>query len=269
MGFAQPHAKPGSNAGSRPQSLGLDRISETLIYSGGVSRADRKQQLFEDIVRLRRAERTSSATRDIVTVRSHLEQELGGSVSRSLAARLLGVSHTGLQRWIDAGDVPAVLTPSGRQEVPIPVLVDLYEATESARKSGQRRLHVMEPALAEARARAAALDTSRLIPPAVEASADPHTRAERRSRAYHAAVARTLGRDTVRDALHQLWRWNEEGKIDPRYAEEWETVLGRPIPEIKQVLTEDSHWARDLRQNSPFAGALSEPERRKIFETIR
>ncbi|UGS36771.1 MerR family transcriptional regulator [Capillimicrobium parvum] len=234
-----------------------------------MSRADRKQQLFEDIVRLRRAERTCSAPRDIVTVRSHLEQELGDSVSRSLAARLLGVSHTGLQRWIDAGDVPVVLTRSGRQEVPISALVDLYESTETVRSSGRRRLHVMEPTLVAARTRASTLDASKLLSPTDMASADPHDRAERRSRAYHAAVARTLRRDTVRDALHQLWRWNEEGKIDPRYAEEWETVLGRPIPEIKQVLTEDSQWARDLRQNSPFAGALSEPERRKIFDTIR
>lgn len=234
-----------------------------------MSRTDRKQQLFEDIVRLRRAERSSSEPRDIVAVRSHLEQELGGSVSRSLAARLLGVSHTGLQRWIDAGDVPVVVTPGGRQEVPISALIDLYEATESVRRSGQRRLHVMEPTIAEGRARAATLDPTRLLPPTEEASVDPHDRAERRNRAYHAAIARTLNRDTVRRALHQLWRWNEEGTIDPRYAEEWETVLGRPIPEIKQVLTEDSQWARDLRQNSPFAGALSEPERRKILETFR
>lgn len=190
-------------------------------------------------------------------------------MSRSLAARLLGVSHTALQRWIDAGDVPVVLTQSGRQEVPIPALIDLYEATESVRRSGQRRLHVMEPTLAEGRARASTLDPSRLLPPAQEASADPHDRAERRNRAYHAAIARTLSRDAVRRALHQLWRWNEEGTIDPRYAEEWETVLGRPIREIKQVLTEDSQWARDLRQNSPFAGALSEPERRKILQAIR
>ena len=46
-------------------------------------------------------------------------------------------------------------------------------------------------------------------------------------------------------------------------------MLRRPLPEIKRVLTDDGQWARDLRQNSPFAGALSEPERRKILEEIR
>lgn len=230
---------------------------------------ERRQQLFEDIVRLRRAEHASPDLRDIVTVRSHLERELGGSVSRSLAARLIGVSHTGLQKWIDAGDVPVVFTPSGRQEVPIAALVDLYEATSSARDSGQRRLHVMEPSIVEGRTRAEALDPKKLVSPADDDSADPHDRAERRSRAYHAAVARRLRRETVRTAIHQLWRWSEEGNIDPRYAEEWEALLGRPLPEIKRVLAEDSQRARDLRQSSPFAGALSERERRKILDEVR
>jgi hypothetical protein len=229
----------------------------------------RKQRLFEDIVRLRRAEQSGPDLRDIVTVRSHLERELGGSVSRSLAARLIGVSHTGLQKWIDAGDVPVVITPSGRPEVPIAALVDLYEATSSARDSGHRRLHVMEPGIVESRARAEALDPRRLLSAAEDGVADPHDRAERRNRAYHAALARRLRKETVRRALHQLWRWSEEGNIDPRYAEEWEDVLRRPLPEIKKVLTEDSQRARDLRQNSPFAGALSEPERRKILQEIQ
>jgi hypothetical protein len=234
-----------------------------------VPSTQRKQRLFEDIVRLRRAERSAPDLRDIVAVRSHLERELGGSVSRSLAARLIGVSHTALQRWIDAGDVPVVITPSGKQEVPIPALLDLYEWTSSARDSGGRRLHVMEPGLVEGRMRAEALDPKKLVPAAEAGSGEPHDRAELRNRAYHAAIARRLTRDTVREALHQLWRWSEEGNIDPRYAAEWEALLRRRLPEIRTALTEDTQWARDLRQNSPFAGLLSEPERRKILEEIR
>jgi hypothetical protein len=127
----------------------------------------------------------------------------------------------------------------------------------------------MEPAMVEGRERAEALEPKRLVESGEDRSADPHSRAERRNRAYHAAVAQRLRRDTVRTALHQLWRWSEEGNIDPRYAEEWETVLSRPLPEVKRILTEDSQRARDLRQNSPFAGALSEPERRKILDEIQ
>jgi hypothetical protein len=243
------------------------RIFCNFSYALAVPSVTRKERLFQDIVRLRRAEREAPGARDIVTVRSHLEHELGGSVSRSLAARLLGVSHTALQRWIDAGDVPVVITPSDRIAVPVAALVDLHEAVSSERRSGQRRLHVIEPSMTEARARADALEPNRLI--SGSDSSDPHDRAERRNRAYHAAVARNLRKRTVERALHQLWRWDEEGNVDPRYAAAWEDVLRRPLPEIKRALTDDSQWARDLRQNSPFAGALSEPERRKILKEIR
>lgn len=251
------------------QSCKIGGLSCNFSYPCLVPSTHRKQRLFEDIVRLRRAERSVPDPRDIVAVRSRLERELGGSVSRSLASRLIGVSHTALQRWIDAGDVPLVVTRSGKQEVPIPALLDLYEWTSSARDSGRRRLHVMEPALVEGRMRAETLDPKELVTAAEAGSAEPHDRAERRNRAYHAAVARRLTRDTVQRALHQLWRWSEAGNIDPRYAVEWEALLRRPLRDIEAALTEDSQWARDLRQNSPFAGLLSEPERRKILEEIR
>jgi hypothetical protein len=192
---------------------------------------------------------------------------MGEAVSRSLAARLLGVSHTALRRWIEAGDVPLVPTRDGKLGVPVPVVVDLHESIRAAREDGSRSLHVIEPAMTDARARADELDARSLVPDGERL--DPHDRAERRNRAYHAAVARRLRKGTVRQALHQLWRWDEEGTIHPRYAAAWEDVLSRPIGEIRAVLTEDSQWARDLRQNSPFAGALSEAERRKILDEIR
>jgi hypothetical protein len=251
------------------QSCRIEYVTCNFRYSFSVPSTQRKQRLFEDIVRLRRAERSAPQSRDIGMVRSHLERELGRSVSRSLAARLIGVSHTGLQRWIDAGDVPVVITPSGKQEVPIPVLLDLYESTSAARELGGRRLHVMEPALVEGRMRADALEPKQLVAATDAGSTESHDRTERRNRAYHAAVARRLTRDMVRDALHQLRRWSEEGNIDPRYAAQWEALLDRPLPEIRRALAEDSQRARDLRQNSPFAGLLSEPERRKILEEIR
>ena len=223
--------------------------------------------MFSDILRLRRAEAESRSARELVTVRTHLEREMGEVVTRSLAARLLGVSHTALQRWIDAGDVPLVPTRDGKLGVPVSVLIDLHEAIRSAREDGNRRLHVLEPAMIEARDKADALDPRSLVP--VDEHLDPHDRAERRNRAYHGAVARHLRRDTVRRAQHRLWRWEEEGTIHARYAAAWEDVLKRRLGEIKVVLTADSQWARDLRQNSPFAGALSEPERRKILAEIR
>jgi hypothetical protein len=41
-----------------------------------------------------------------------------------------------------------------------------------------------------------------------------------------------------------------------------------PMAEIRKVIAADDERGRDLRQNSPLAGLLSEPERRKILETV-
>jgi hypothetical protein len=229
---------------------------------------DRKRELFDDILRLRRAERQLPDNVDLVAVRSRLERELGGTVSRSLAAKILGLSHTAVNRWVHSGDVPLVITPTGRSEVPIAALVELYEGVQEQRTSGRRRRHTLEPVLLEGRDRAARLRPQELI--AGEASGGgEHRTAELRSLAYHRAVANRLRRSAVDAALHLVWQWRDEGKIDPRYATEWEDVLRRPTDEIKQVIGEDSERGRDLRQNSPFAGALSEPERHRIVSEIR
>jgi hypothetical protein len=62
-----------------------------------VSFIDRKKELFENTVRLRRVGREPPG-KDISAVRAALERQLGETVSRRLAARLLGVSHTALDR---------------------------------------------------------------------------------------------------------------------------------------------------------------------------
>lgn len=225
-----------------------------------------RKRLLENVLRLRRAEREAPASRDIFAVRSELERELGGTVSRSLAAQLLGVSHTALNRWIESGDVPVVPTPTGRTAVPVPALLDLYEAVEALRAEGERRLHTLEPIMARARRRAARLRARDLLES--DQLAQGHRSAELRSLAYHSAVARRLDRGMVADARHLVWQWSAEGKLDPIYAERWEELLQGSIAEIRQAISEDSPAAAELRQNSPFAGVLSEPERRKIIELV-
>lgn len=69
-------------------------------------------------------------------------------------------------------------------------------------------------------------------------------------------------------AQRKLRRWKEDGRVDPRYAQAWEDILAMPMAEIRKAITADDERGRDLRQNSPLAGLLSEPERRKILETI-
>jgi hypothetical protein len=228
---------------------------------------DRKTRLFDNIVRLRRAERDSPRNEDIVAVRTSLESELGETISRRLAARLLDVSHTALARWIKAGDLPIIHTANGREEVPVAALVDLYEAVEETRDAGTRRQRVLEPTMTQGRSRAAALKPQRLV--SDESHQDNgHRPAELRSLAYHRAIAPRLRRPMLHDALHLIWQWRDQGRIDDRYAKQWEEVLRKPVPEVRHIIGEDSPYARDLRQNSPFAGMLSEPERRKIIEEV-
>jgi hypothetical protein len=232
---------------------------------------DRRKCLFHNIIRLRRAERDAPASRDIVAVRTALEEELGETVSRRLAASLLGVSHTALARWIKAGDLPLVYNTQGRDQVPVATLLDLYERVDSERGSGRRRRHVLEPTMSEGRARANAMNTKDLVSGSSTGPDESagHRRADLRALAYHRALAPRLRRPMLDDALHRVWMWRDQGKVDERYAQQWEEVLRRPVVEVRRIIGEDAPSARDLRQNSPFAGMLSEAERRKIVDEIR
>ncbi len=225
---------------------------------------NRKQELLENIVRLRRAGLELPGNPDIAAVRATLERELGETVSRRFAARVLGVSHTALDRWIKAGDLPVVYSPAGRFEVPVPALLDLYEAVQAERTEHPRR-YVLAPTMARRRDAARRL---RVDGAYSDGARDPHDRARARSLAYHRAVARGLRKPMVREARHVLFRWRTQERIDPRYAERWEQLLDRSIPEIRRALVDESQEAHDLRQNSPFAGLLSEPERRRILREV-
>lgn len=225
---------------------------------------DRKQGLFDSIVRLRRAGREVPGNQDIATVRVTLERELGETVSRRLAARVLGVSHTALDRWVKSGDLPVVYSSEGRIEIPVPALLDLHEAVEAERNEGHRR-YALSPVMARQREAARHL---RLTDVTNDDERGPHDRARARSLAYHRAIARRLRKPMVDEARHVLFRWREQGRIDQRYADRWKDVLDRPISEIRRTLVEESQEADDLRQNSPFAGQLSEPERLRIMREV-
>jgi hypothetical protein len=71
------------------------------------------------------------------------------------------------------------------------------------------------------------------------------------------------------DALRLVWQWRATGQLADDYADQWEELLRRPLPEVREAITADDQRGRDLRQNSPFAGVLSEPERLRILAEIR
>lgn len=110
-----------------------------------------REQLVRDAVRLRRAHHRQPHDEDLAAVRASIERAAGPTVGRAASARLLGVSQTALDRWIGTGDVPTVLTPGGRREVPLPALVDLLEALDARRATITER-HPLAAVLRERRA---------------------------------------------------------------------------------------------------------------------
>jgi hypothetical protein len=222
-------------------------------------------ELVAGIVRLRRAERIAEAATDVRPVRRQLEDRLGPTLSRSLAARILGVSQTALDRWVDAGQVPVVITPTGRRQVPRQFVVELREAIDLLMAEGRHR-HLLAAALAARRDGAAKLGSEAPNPArGRRGSAVGHRTAERRARAYHAVVADRLNEATIDDARARIEQLAVAGHLDPRYAESWRELLARPREEVARAIAADTPTARDLRQNSPFAGVLNEQERRQII----
>lgn len=219
--------------------------------------------LLRNIARLRRAQRRLPADADLSAVRIALEEQLGETVSQRLAARYLGVSHTALGHWVKSGDLPLVESLDGRRQVPVASLLDLAEEVERERRRGGGSGHLLEPSMRRGRERA-----QRLPPAPVPAEAG-HDRGARLALAYHAALAPRLTRAMVAEARHRIDRWDATGRLDRRLADRWREILARPLTEVRAAIAADGEQAEDLRQSSPFAGMLSEPERRRLLEGVR
>lgn len=222
-----------------------------------------QETLIRDLARLRSVLRRRH-DEDVAAVHDDLSRAAGPSVRRAAAARLLGVSQTALDRWIASGDVPVVVNARGRREVPSDALVELVGRVGRRRDDGAR--HPLAQELQARRARAAKVDLARLLP--IEDARGSHRGAELRALAYHRAVAQSLDAGQVADARGRLRRWRHDGRIHPRHADAWAELLSRPLREIADTISRDDEQARDLRQNSPFAGALDEPTRRRVLTVL-
>jgi hypothetical protein len=229
-----------------------------------------REKLVRDLARLRRAEASAPESPDLVVVRETIEEMVGPTVSRALAARVLGVSQTALDRRIRRGDVPVVPTEGGRSVVPVRTLVDLAEAVDALGATPEGAQSALGVVLDRRRRDAAQLDPRDILPRRYLRTADRHghRRAELQALAYHRAVARRLTVRMVRDAKQRLARWRKAGKIDERFAQAWERLLDEPLPKVARMIVQDSQSGRDLRQNSPFAGALNHHERRRVLDVV-
>lgn len=229
---------------------------------------EQRRKTLDRIARLRDAE-DRSGDAGVGEVREELEADLGGTVSRNLAADFVGVSHTALNRWIDSGDVAVVPTATGRREVPIPAVCELRRRVRREKDSG-RNLHTLAPAMAESRRRADQLRIDRNLLAELESGpVDRHRLADLRSLAYHQTVAPRLSPTMVTRARVKVDRWERERRIDPRHAAGWKALLDLPLKEVRAAISADDERGHDLRQNSPLAGLISEPERRRILELVK
>jgi hypothetical protein len=100
---------------------------------------------------------------------------------------------------------------------------------------------------------------------------DPHRLAEERSVAYHRVIAERLRRQPkiLENGRKRVQTWLASGTEAPFYARKWAEVLAGDPSSIASFLTERSELADELRQSSPFAGALDPRERWQIWRETR
>ncbi|PKM16338.1 MAG: hypothetical protein CVV12_03575 [Gammaproteobacteria bacterium HGW-Gammaproteobacteria-2] len=98
-------------------------------------------------------------------------------------------------------------------------------------------------------------------------SVNDHHRLDQRSLALHQAIAGALRRDPslVQKAKGNLDRW-EKTAPGPWIAE-WRAVLDGPFDALLALLVASDENAVRMRQSSPFAGVLTEAERRAIYKS--
>jgi hypothetical protein len=238
-------------------------LDDFLYIDQSPTMSDQTERLVRDIARLRSAELVG-APDGVAEVREDLEGMVGSTVSRAVSARLLGVTQTALDRHIDRGAVAVVLTPNGRREVPLTELVRLILALDEVTRSGGES-HPLAAVLRARRQRALSIDHATVMPDEPGAG---RSSGEIRSLAFHRAVADRLDHQMVVDARRRLRRWTRAGMIDERWAGEWENVLSLPLDGLRRAMTSDDPVGQDLRQSSPFAGALDHEERKRVMDLV-
>jgi hypothetical protein len=222
--------------------------------------------MLQNLLRLRRASRRAEGQvrEELAAIEEDLTRLAGPTVRPADAARLLGISEPGLKRWLDKREIASVLTPAGRREIPLGVLIELLDEVELARDEGSARplAHVIRRRRREADKN---VDIDRLLP---RSPSRTHREAELQALAYHRLVAERLDRRLVERARRQLEQRRRAGHIDERWASEWERILSGSLEEIREVISADTARGAQLRQTSPFAGVLNEQERRLLTAAV-
>ncbi len=100
---------------------------------------------------------------------------------------------------------------------------------------------------------------------------NPQRLAEERSLRYHREIAQRLATEPaiVDAARARVAGWIESGRVARPYAEGWRQLLDGPIEALVAVMEDPGERARDLRQVSPFAGALDARTRWRLHREVQ
>jgi excisionase family DNA binding protein len=100
------------------------------------------------------------------------------------------------------------------------------------------------------------------------------TREQERSLWLHRALLGHLLAEpeaVIERALKNIQRWRSSHRSDGmtvRYLEEWERVLQSGLDNVVDVITSPTPEACELRQNTPFAGALPDDTRQQVLRSF-
>lgn len=186
-------------------------------------------------------------------------------VKASYARARLGISDPTLRKWVARG----ILERTAGQPLRVTLASLARAEIQAARVHTGRGMtetvekHLRWERMAEAESFQRAL---RNLSAATTSPPDAHRSAERRSLALHRAIAERLDERSLTAARARVRRWLKQGgPVDPATAGRWGEILGASLAEVRKAIVQDSEAMRDLRQSSPFAGVLTEPERHRIL----
>jgi len=99
---------------------------------------------------------------------------------------------------------------------------------------------------------------------------DGHRTAERRSLAYHAAIAERFLEDPsiLEAARGRVDDWQRTGAVAERWTFGWAEILSRSPAEIAAMLVDPGEQMTALRQSSPFVGVLDPRTRWRLWRSV-
>ncbi len=99
---------------------------------------------------------------------------------------------------------------------------------------------------------------------------DGHRTAERRSLAYHGAIAERLlrDRDILDRARERVASWANSGAVHPKWIAAWSDLLAQTPAEISEKLREPTEHMTALRQVTPFTGVLDSRTRWALWRSV-